>query len=612
MKTLWNALSPIVKFIVIVLIVGAFTGLGYVGVTKGWIPGIKSAESKLVDEANMNDEGVNTHSSSAKLQVPDIDELEFADVEDRPEIRLMNWVWFGNAGIFSANGGQKTMKGTLMDQYKVNLRMITNNSVSDMKAAQLAFISALADGEKHPKKGVNFVTIMGDGAPAYISAMNPQIIKAHGSEYRLKAFGIAGFSMGEDCVIGPLKWKNDPNTLRGAIICTVIGDGDWGLAVRFGRDNGIPVNPDPGTYDPNAMNFVPAPEDDFLKAAQEVLHERTVKLKLKNAKGILTGEVVEKKIEGAGTWFPGDRQLVEKSSLVNVVSTAKYPNQMATTIIGCDKWLKDNSELVVRFLSATLTATNQIKQYPEWFTYATKLAPKVFCASATDCSETAKDWHTYAVAGGAEVENADGVKVSVGGTQMANLADNLKYFGVSGGNNYYESVYNYFNSVLKALNPAGFMDNVGELTSYEDAVDLSYLKRVKIESGQTTAVDYSRNKGEKFASAARNIQFANGSAELSKASIDELEDLFTSINLAENARVQIVGHTDNVGNADQNLSLSILRARAVKKWLIERSKGSYSSERFIVDGRGQEEPVATNATASGRAKNRRVQTSLLL
>jgi OmpA-OmpF porin, OOP family len=607
-QSLWSGLRWPVKAIIIAL---PIICLVWAASNFGWIPGLKSAESASVHKSEFGNEAVNSLENTTKLPVPDINDLEYADLSDKPEMRLMNWVWFGNAGIFSANGGLRTTKGSLMEKYDVNLRLITNNSVADMKREQLAFIQAYASGNKNPATGVHFVTLMGDGAPAYLSAMNEQIEKAYGKDYNLKIIGIAGFSMGEDCGMGPKSWSDNPQNLKGSVISAVIGDGDWALVVRYAADNGIKVNPDPASFDPEAINFVPAPDDDFMKAAEEVIAGRSVRLKQKDAKGNLTGNMVDQKITGCATWFPGDLQIVEKTDLVKFISTKQYPNQMGTVIVGCDKWMRENSDYVTNFLNATLTATNQIKSNDDWFRFATQLAPKVFCANPQDCSESAEDWYKYAKPGGAPVPNRSGSTIEVGGTQMANLSDNKKYFGINGGNNYYKSVFDYFSGVLKDLNPAGFMDNVKGLTSYSDAVDLSYLSKVNVESGTTQAVDYSANKGETFAKRNWKIEFESGSARITSGGEAELQKLFDALNIAESAKVKIVGHTDNSGNPDANRELSALRAKSVKQWLINRSKGSFPSERFNVEGKGQDEPVADNNTLSGKAQNRRVEISLI-
>lgn len=69
-------------------------------------------------------------------------------------------------------------------------------------------------------------------------------------------------------------------------------------------------------------------------------------------------------------------------------------------------------------------------------------------------------------------------------------------------------------------------------------------------------------------------------------------------------RVEIAGHTDNMGTARYNQTLSEKRARAVKAYLV--SKG-ISADRLTTVGYGLTKPVASNATEEGRAKNRRVE-----
>ena len=73
-------------------------------------------------------------------------------------------------------------------------------------------------------------------------------------------------------------------------------------------------------------------------------------------------------------------------------------------------------------------------------------------------------------------------------------------------------------------------------------------------------------------------------------------------------KVEVDGHTDNQGLASANLALSQQRAEAVVAYLA--SKG-VSSTRLSAKGFGQTKPVADNATADGRQKNRRIEFTVI-
>jgi outer membrane protein OmpA-like peptidoglycan-associated protein len=70
------------------------------------------------------------------------------------------------------------------------------------------------------------------------------------------------------------------------------------------------------------------------------------------------------------------------------------------------------------------------------------------------------------------------------------------------------------------------------------------------------------------------------------------------------ARIEVGGHTDNVGSAGYNQRLSLARARAVRAYLTQHG---VAAEQLTAVGHGESEPVASNSTEEGRAQNRRVE-----
>lgn len=104
---------------------------------------------------------------------------------------------------------------------------------------------------------------------------------------------------------------------------------------------------------------------------------------------------------------------------------------------------------------------------------------------------------------------------------------------------------------------------------------------------------------------ASNIQFATGTSNLTPAAKTELNKLAVILNRDyPNIKLAIEGHTDNVGKAEINQTLSEKRAAAVKTYLIGKK---VDATRLSSVGYGPAQPVADNATAEGKAKNRRVE-----
>jgi choice-of-anchor C domain-containing protein len=100
------------------------------------------------------------------------------------------------------------------------------------------------------------------------------------------------------------------------------------------------------------------------------------------------------------------------------------------------------------------------------------------------------------------------------------------------------------------------------------------------------------------------VLFDTGRFELKPAATSTLEALAALLAKRSTSTLAIEGHTDSVGSAQSNRRLSENRANAVRQWLV--AKGIPAS-RITTQGFGSSAPVATNDTADGRQKNRRVE-----
>ena len=101
-----------------------------------------------------------------------------------------------------------------------------------------------------------------------------------------------------------------------------------------------------------------------------------------------------------------------------------------------------------------------------------------------------------------------------------------------------------------------------------------------------------------------DISFDTGSAAIKPPLRAVLDPFANSLRDDPTARLLIVGHTDSTGSAAVNNPLSVERAQSVRDYLVTRG---VAETRVETAGRGDREPVASNANDAGRAKNRRVE-----
>lgn len=136
----------------------------------------------------------------------------------------------------------------------------------------------------------------------------------------------------------------------------------------------------------------------------------------------------------------------------------------------------------------------------------------------------------------------------------------------------------------------------------EHANGIDCENKVVVASESSTGVDGAAAEGSIRLDA--RVLFDFDSALLTDSGKVELDLLVNDINtMAVVDQIMVIGHTDSVGSKSYNQMLSERRAGSVRDYLASK----LAEMNILAEGRGEDEPVADNATAEGRAKNRRVE-----
>jgi OmpA-OmpF porin, OOP family len=140
------------------------------------------------------------------------------------------------------------------------------------------------------------------------------------------------------------------------------------------------------------------------------------------------------------------------------------------------------------------------------------------------------------------------------------------------------------------------------LDARDDEKQAVYITRIRVAESQRSVYEEISSKGRW---ATQGILFATGQAEVKPESAPTLRQIAAMLKEHGDLKLEIQGHTDNVGKADANLKLSEARAAAVKAALV----GDYGvdAEQLTTRGYGDTKPVVDNKTAEARANNRRVE-----
>lgn len=175
--------------------------------------------------------------------------------------------------------------------------------------------------------------------------------------------------------------------------------------------------------------------------------------------------------------------------------------------------------------------------------------------------------------------------------------------------------------VQKMLSPELKQVTRGQMVIQGNSIDLkgevaNESQRQQIVSNIATGLNptYTIRNGLRVAASEQNlvddalanriIEFEAGSSVLKPEGLRILDEMVPALSKVAARKIEIIGHTDALGARDGNIALSLARADAVREHL--RSKG-IDPARIGISGAGPDRPVASNQTAEGRARNRRIE-----
>lgn len=497
-------------------------------------------------------------------------------------IRVKTIPWNGTLGMMYATTGGFQARGLNVDIKR-----------EDDYAKLIADLAAFA---KDPAQGSHFVIIMGDGLPAFAIGAN-EALKPFGSQIAMVA-GI-GYSRGEDkCIISA---DVEP---RGSLIAGYLGDGDINICIKYAADNGIAVNADPKTYDPNAINFLGT--GSFVEADEKFIASATANFQggaCEDRRNLQTNKMQKVCVTGTATWTPGDVKVFNEmkklgKSIRVIGSTKEYAWQMPTAVIGNKQWMAKNQDVVKAFLAATLEGGEKVRSDNAALMKAAAVQAKV--TGEQDASYWAQAFKGFTEIG------PNGKPIELGGSTTNGLADAAFLFGLNGADDLYKTVYTVYGNIAVKYFP-DIMP--GGLVKYDTVIDKSYVQGLLASAtnvAKAATPTFSGAATETVAARAVSIEFETGKATFTPKALATLNDVLDQAAVT-NLTVQINGHTDNVGNPEANLALSKARAEAVKKFLMTNAPANFPAERVITRGFGDTQPVADNSTAAGKAQNRRVE-----
>jgi len=297
-------------------------------------------------------------------------------------------------------------------------------------------------------------------------------------------------------------------------------------------------------------------------------------------------------VDAAVVWSPDDLNCLKSVPGAHVLkSTEQVTEAIVDMFFAKESFIEKNRSAMQKLYDGWMTANAECNTNP-----------------------TFRDKAAGILAAGMQMSKEDALFM-MGKVRFCTHGDNINYFnlnpnytGMTG-----QEIYTKMTRLYLAINLAP-----EDVPAWRTVANASLVQNSKL-SGALHAAEggiafsapsSTETKADAFARKTLTVTFKSGSAELDQNGKTIIEIGFADVaRQFAGSRVRLVGHTDNVGNAQSNLTLSMRRAEAVKVYLVK--KYGFDPNRFITQGKGQTVPVGSNDTEDGREKNRRVDFEIL-
>lgn len=314
----------------------------------------------------------------------------------------------------------------------------------------------------------------------------------------------------------------------------------------------------------------------------------------KNASPDARADFVAGKVDACVVWEPDVVEALQKRRGARILlSSETAANLIADVMVAKEDFIRQHPQVIKAFVQGWLEGTEEANRNPD-------LAVKLLMEN----EPLYKDL-------GEEITRDGITKV-----KWADLADNVKMFGLDGSQPLFDRLFRQASEtwvrrgyITYPVAAAQAKDDRFLREIYAALPAESRVKPPKEEFRFPERQPAEKATERPIMTKPVNIFFRTGSADLDPNALQVLDQVALVAQTYSNAYIRVEGNTDSVGNTQRNIALSKRRAESVVNYLVKRY--GFNKARFIAKGNGPNNPIASNTTEPGRAKNRRTDVMVI-